>query len=48
VKLDFENYRGNGGGSKDLEELYAHFDWASVESVQDMKRITPNLKKIWY
>jgi hypothetical protein len=34
------------GVFNDLEELDAHFEGASEESVREMKRITPNLKKI--
>jgi hypothetical protein len=34
------------GVFNDLEELAAFFYGASVESIQEMKRITPNLKKI--
>jgi hypothetical protein len=31
-----------------LEELDASFEGASVEATRELKRITPNLKKIWY
>jgi hypothetical protein len=34
------------GVFNDLEELNAHFEGASVESVREMKQITPNLKKL--
>jgi hypothetical protein len=34
------------GVFNDLEELDAAFEGASVESFQEMKQITPNLKKI--
>ncbi len=34
------------GVFEDLEELYARFDGASVEYAREMKRITPNLKKL--
>ncbi len=34
------------GTFEDLEELDARFEDASVESIQEMKRITPNLRKI--
>ncbi len=34
------------GVFNDLEELNACFEGASVESIQEMKRISPNLKKI--
>jgi hypothetical protein len=34
------------GTFNDLEELHAFFEGASVESIQEMSRITPNLKKI--
>ncbi len=34
------------GVFSDLEELDARFEDASMESVQEMKRITPNLKKL--
>ncbi len=34
------------GTFEDLEELYAWFEDASVESIQEMKRWTPNLKEI--
>jgi hypothetical protein len=34
------------GVFNDLEELHASFEGASVETAQEMKRITPNLKKI--
>jgi hypothetical protein len=34
------------GVFQDLEELYVYFKGASVESVQEMNRITPNLKKV--
>ncbi len=34
------------GVFNDLEELFAAFEGASMESFQEMKRITPNLKKI--
>jgi hypothetical protein len=34
------------GVFNDLEELDAHFEDASVESIREMKRITPNLKKL--
>jgi hypothetical protein len=34
------------GVFQNLEELDGHFKGASLESVQEMKRITPNLKKI--
>jgi hypothetical protein len=34
------------GISNDLEELSAFFEDASVESIQEMKRITPNLRKL--
>jgi hypothetical protein len=34
------------GVFKDLEELDAYFEGASLESVQEMSQITPNLKKL--
>jgi hypothetical protein len=36
------------GVFENLEELDASFLGASVEATREMKRITPNLKKIWY
>jgi hypothetical protein len=34
------------GVFKDLEELDAHFEGASLDSIQELSRITPNLKKL--